>query len=212
MTYMLSHLLLSILFVSLIYSSKNRETFFYAINRHSDECPFNSTSTDWTVFCGWSGVDGSPNSAVYLNGNLQYLRTFSAGTKSVSLWVKLDTIYGQPTPNVLLDSNRTESMPTNYSVGPKAVSAENLGMYVMGFGAGGCGSSFLLVMNSKDGGAGIRSPVSVRILESVRSPWHVQDLRLRRSVAPYGSDHLSSHWHLHLHRQPSGGSRLSGIL
>ena len=81
-----------------------------------------------------SGVSGDPLSAIYLNGN-QYLSTTSStlpiGSKTVSLWAKIDS-------SLLRRSTQSTSAPP--------------GMYLLGFGTG-CGSSFLLMLNSRNGQA-----------------------------------------------------------
>ena len=96
-----------------------------------------------------SGVTGSPSSAVYLNGN-QYLSTTSSilpvGPKTISFWAKIDSSYGQYSYSV--QSNSFLNMLRRSTLSTNALP----GMYLLGFGTG-CGSSFLLMLNTRNGKA-----------------------------------------------------------
>ena len=126
-----------------------------------------------------TGVDGTPMSAVYLNGQQQYLRASAnhlpSGAKSVSMWVNIDSIYGYPPPEMVYSSSDF----TNTKIG----SATSLGMYVMGFGAGGCGSSFILVLNNNDDGT---------VLEL---QGRCTALKLSVSPGPYYIEDFVGKWH-----------------
>ena len=126
-----------------------------------------------------TGVDGTPMSAVHLNGQQQYLRASAnqlpSGAKSVSMWVNIDSIYGYPSPETVYGSADL----SNTKIG----SATSLGMYVMGFGAGGCGSSFILVLNNNDDGT---------VLEL---QGRCTALKLSVSPGPYYIEDFVGKWH-----------------
>ena len=130
--------------------------------------------------CGfYNGVDGTANSAVYLSGNqymVGYRDDLPSGDKTISLWVKIDMSYGlagmNPMSSMVYTVHRyvrkaswyksVSTMMTyaaqsqeNKDTSVSAVSST--GMNVLGFGTG-CGTGFMIIMNSHHDG----TPVEVQ--------------------------------------------------
>ena len=99
-----------------------------------------------------AGVDGTPNSAVYLNGNQQYIRTSTVGipmeTSSVLIWLKLDNTVGESVAS--MDNTHYNSNNNNNNIRFRKRTI-NSNYVILSLESNVC-SSFALILNHVEGG------------------------------------------------------------